>query len=600
MKKRGLSLLLVVVCVVSLLAGCGKTGNSGSTKAGKNSNDAGGHEPITINAPYRNIDAFIDLVHKKYPEINLKVVPYSGQNTTGWMKAMLRSGSQTDIYFSTVMYSDADNVKDKLLDMSGYEFTDNYVQARIREVTDNGAVYMLPLSYSCLGITYNKTLLEKNGWKLPASLKEMKALKTKAEKAGYNFCVDMLQYPGYGFQYMCNILDTGFLSSTDGLRWQSDYLEKKANISNTPEMLESMNLLQKWKDIGLLTSKHSSTSDEETRNFYAEGKTLFCVGNSSDISAETDSKDEYKLMPYLSEDGDKNVFIMSVNRYVGLNKELADSGNEQKLEDALHVMDVLSTEEGMWALNNQKGSALLPLKDTDVQSDSYYSEAVEELNDGHTAPFIYSGWENAIVPVGDTMLEYIRDKKNLQDVMDCIDENQANVGDASSYAFTTVTEDLNTEDCAKLIGIGFAKAAKADAALISKCEYHTGETDMDCDGVSGSLFKLPVTEQEIVTILPTGWQNNIETLTLTGARIKELAKTGYDKLGKGKTYPYEFVTKEGTELKDDQTYTVVVYGVTDAVKKEGKIKDTGILGLDAMKTYLKQFKSLSKKDIVWK
>lgn len=264
MKKRSLSLLLAVTCVVSLLAGCGKSGENGNTEAGKNSTGSGEHEAITINAPYRNIDAFVDLVHEKYPEINLEIVPYSGQNATGWMKAMLRSGSQTDIYFTSVIYSDADHVEDKLMDLSSYEFTDNYVQARIREVTDNGAVYMLPLSYSCLGVTYNKTLLEKNGWTLPTSLKEMEELKPQVEEAGYNFCMDLLQYPGYGFQYMCNILDTGFLSSTDGLRWQSDYLEGKANVSDTPEMLESMNLLQRWKEIGLLTAEQSSISDEDS------------------------------------------------------------------------------------------------------------------------------------------------------------------------------------------------------------------------------------------------------------------------------------------------------------------------------------------------
>lgn len=600
MKRRDLRILLTVICAMTLFAGCGKTGNSGTTEAGKKSTGLSGHKPVTINAPYRNIDAFIDLVHEKYPDINIEVVPYSGQNTTSWMRAMLRSGSLTDIYFSTIFYSEADNAKDRLLDLSGYEFTDNYVQARIREVTDDGAVYMLPLSYSCIGITYNKTLLEKNGWTLPADLKEMEALKAKVEKAGYNFCTDLLQYPGYGFQYLCNILDTGFLSSMDGLRWQSDYLAGKANISNSPKLLESMKLLQRWKDIGLLTTEQSDESDAETKRRFVEGNTLFCIGNSSDLSAEYGATDEFKLMPYLSEDGDKNVFIMNVNRYVGLNKNLTDFGNEQKLEDALHIMEVLSTEEGMWALSNQRESALLPLKDVAVKSDSYYSEAVQELNDGHTAPFIYSGWENAIVPVGDIMLDYIKDKAALSDVVACIDETQANVGDASAYAYTTVTEELNTEDCAKLVGIGLAKAAGADAALISECEYHTGEVDMDSEGVSGSLFALPVTDQEIVAILPTGWQNNIETLTLTGARIKELADTGYDRMGHGNTYPYAFVTKEGMELKDDQTYTVVVYGATAAVKEEGNSKDTGILGLEAMKTYLSQFESLSKKDIVWK
>lgn len=69
---------------------------------------------------------------------------------------------------------------------------------------------MLPLSYNALGITYNKTQLDKNGWTLPTNLGEMGELKTKVEEAGYTFCVDMLQFPGYGFQYLCNIADTDF------------------------------------------------------------------------------------------------------------------------------------------------------------------------------------------------------------------------------------------------------------------------------------------------------------------------------------------------------------------------------------------------------
>lgn len=595
-KRKILSFLLTVVCTMSLLSGCGNMNSSNG--ANKNNSD---HEPITINAPYQNMDAFIDKVHEKYPEINIEIVPYSGQNTTAWMKAMLSADDLTDIYFTSVYFSDADNVSDKLLDLSGYPFTNNYVQARLREVTtDDAAVYMLPLSYSCIGLTYNKTLLEKNGWTLPTSLKEMEELKPKVEAAGYNFCVDLIQYPGYGFQYMCNILDTGFLSTTDGLRWQSDFLSGKANVADTPAMLENMNLLQRWKDIGLLTSENANVSDTETREFLTEGNTLFCVGNTLDLSKEEDVSDEFKIMPYLSEDGDQNVFILSVNRYVGLNNHLADSGNEQKLEDAMHIMEVLSTEEGMWSLRDQKGSALLPLKDAEIEADSYYSDAIDELNDSRTAPFIYSGWENIIVPIGNVMLDYIAGNSKLQDIIECIDENQKNIGEGSATAYTISTEVLDTDDCSRLVGIALAQAADADAALISENEYHEGDPEMNWYGVSGSLFDIPVTEQEIVSILPTGWNNNIETVTLTGKRIKELAETGYDKEGDGNTYPYALVTKEGTELEDSKTYTVVICGATEEVETEGSIKDTGILGLDAMKDYLGQFKTLSKKDIVWK
>lgn len=591
-KKRFISCVLVLVCIVSMLSGC----NSGENKKSESKE----HEVITINAPTRNCDAFLDLVHEKYPEINIEIVPYSGNNTTQWMKTMLDSDNLTDIYFSSVYAPELKDVSGKMLDLSGYDFTDNYVQARLRDVTVNNSVYMIPLVYSCLGVTYNKTILEENGWTLPTSLKEMEELKPKVEEAGYTFCVNLLQFPGFGFQYLCNILDTDFLSSTEGLRWQSDYINGRANVSNTPKMLESMKILQRWKDLGLLTENGNLKNDAATRKEYIKGNTLFCVGNTSDLSKVDGAVGEYKLMPYLSEDGSKNVFITQVDRYVGISKRLADAGNEQKLEDALHIMEVLSTEEGMRTINNQTGSTLLPLKDSKIQADSFYSEVQDELNKGNTAPFIYNGWDNVIVPIGNSMIDFIMGNATLEDVIKCMDDNQKLVTNTEAESYTTVTETLDTKDCARMIGIAFAQAVNADVSLISTNEYHRGDKEMNKDGVNGSLFALPVTEQDIVTILPTGWRNNIETYTLSGARIKELASTGYDMLGDGNTYPYELITKEGTAIDDNKTYTVVICGATDSVRTEGEVKDSGVLGLDAAKTYFKQFKSMSKADIIWK
>lgn len=76
-----------------------------------------------------------------------------------------------------------------------------------------------------------------------------------------------------------------------------------------------------------------------------------------------DTTDKFGLMPYLSEDGSKNVFILNVNRFYGLNKKLEN--DPEKLEDALKVMKVLSTVEGTSALypDSTLKAGLLPFKD---------------------------------------------------------------------------------------------------------------------------------------------------------------------------------------------------------------------------------------------
>ena len=281
----------------------------------------------------------------------------------------------------------------------------------------------------------------------------------------------------------------------------------------------------------------------------AEGNTLFMLGSGKAFT-EDETEDSFGLMPYLSEDGTKNNFILNVSRYTGINKALEQ--NPQKLEDALHIMEVMSTVDGMNVLNGTQGNtALLPLKDYAVSPDGYYADVETQLNSGATAPFIYNGWENIVVPFGEKMLSFIMGKVGISDIAETFDQNQYLLSDNADVSFTTAAEKIDNDHCAKLVGIVFAKASGADMALISKNKWYNVEHDLlNSDGVSGTL---PVTEQEITSILPTGWRGNIQTLKLSGA-------------------------------KEEQG---------------GGLADMGVLGLDAMKEYLKNFDAISEKDIVW-
>ena len=46
------------------------------------------HEAVTFMAPYLEVEAFIEQVHKVYPEVNVEIVPYSGDNTTTCLQNM--------------------------------------------------------------------------------------------------------------------------------------------------------------------------------------------------------------------------------------------------------------------------------------------------------------------------------------------------------------------------------------------------------------------------------------------------------------------------------------------------------------------------------
>ncbi len=613
--KRVLSLLLALACTLSVFTACsGKTGSDaedGKTETGTATATAGAtagteHEALTMTAmvPFRNPTHLANLVHEKYPEINIEFIPYSGYNGTAYTQMQLEADDMPDIYFGSMYTPSVTDVSDRLIDLSAYPFTDNFTDQRLREVTDNGSIYMLPLYYSCLAITYNKTLLEEHGWTLPNSLEELEELAPKVEEAGCELAISQVQFPGYGFQYFFNILSAGYVNTTDGRKWQNSFLAGETNFEDNEDLMNEIKLLQRWRDVGMLDFSGDPDSDTNTRAKMAEGNTLFMLGTVAAFTEE-ETTDEFGYMPFLSEDGTENTYIANVTKFVGLNKHLEDEGSEQKLEDALHVMEVLCTVDGMRSLTvneNATHDILVPLKDYVIDEDSYYKPLEQALNEGYVAPYIYTGWEDIVVPVGEKMFSFMKGECDIEDVAKVFDDNQYLLDDNADRVFTTVTETLSVEDCVQLVGISFSKACGADAALVSTNKWYATDQDiaMDTRGVQCPLYAMPIRDEEITAMLPTGWTGTIQTVTLTGARINELLETGYDKFDDGiHLFPYTLVAPDGFTLEDDKTYTIVICGASSAVQEEGNIQDTGIVGLTVAEEYLSQFETLTPADIKW-
>ena len=85
-KIIGISVVTVLLC----LTGC------------TNKNATNEHEAVTILAPYLECDRLADLVHEKYPEVNLEILSYSGANTTQYLQNMLAADDLPDICTQTV------------------------------------------------------------------------------------------------------------------------------------------------------------------------------------------------------------------------------------------------------------------------------------------------------------------------------------------------------------------------------------------------------------------------------------------------------------------------------------------------------------------
>ncbi len=608
MKKKVITSLIAAGLVAAqVLTGCG--GNQSSTSASTDSkseeinrdessasadgasDEAVEHEPITIMDAQRDYSALIELVHEKYPEINIEIVPYRGRNMSAYCKQQLETGIMPDIY-STTQAWDGELQEDNLIDLSSYSVVEAYNKARLEDYAVDGGHYLLPFDFSITGMLVNASLFERNGIEIPTSFAQLRdetipALKEK----GIKVAECLLDLPGSAFNYFFNITSSVYMNTLAGKDWRDDFtdLDSDTYASGNEDIEACLEYFKQWIDCGMISYDDLSSDYSACLNNFLEGNTAFLVGAMKQFAQNDDgSGDQYKLVPYLSEDGTANTYITSPTRFYGLNKELEEPGNEQKLEDALHVLEVLSTNEGYIALNGEQSTNMCSINDFTVSENSPYAEAVEQVSVGYNMNLVYTGWDNFLVPVGESILSWIKGESTGEEVVSALDDTKKQLKEHGTTYYAEVTEELDTVQAAQLSGQMFLAATGADAALISYNVYSPDVPALmeNSYGANGHILPGMLSEEYITIFLPTGWYDTLQTLEKTGAEIKKMAEEGCDSRGTGYHYPYVFMTADGNPLEDDETYTVVVCGYNKPEKETLGLIDTGIVGLDAAKDYL--------------
>lgn len=574
--------VLAVILSAIMMCGCSVGNNEGS---GSNSDNDKKHEPLTI-LNSSDIEMLKAIVHEKYPEIQLEVIPYTGRNWSRFTCDQMITGDMPDIYNTTYPWINyPEEMKANLMDLSTYTFTDNYDPTLLSQQKLDGGIYLLPSRYAVYVCAYNKTLFEKHGWKVPESFEELKALAPKIEEAGVRLAVTNSFNAGQGFQYVCNLADTIDLTSIKGVQWQSDFLSGKADAREG--FGEAMDYMQEWLDFGFIEGSNT-LSGKTSFEIFSEGNTAFAVGGVDRWTQNEDGTgDVYAPMPYLSRDGSKNMYITMPSKNFGLSKKLTEKGNEQKLEDALHVMEVLSTIEGQNSFYNANTTYISSLREWEIDPNSPYASCLEDMRNGHTAPLLYTGWEAILARIGENVLDYLNGEYTKDEVLDNMDNLRDEWLSEGVLVFSEVDRKYDQNETAQLVGKIFGDAVGADCALVSlntavdDCSIQNG------DGISGYIMPLPLTDERIVSIIPTGWNGNIMTLTLTGKQIKEYAEKGFkiERNGKTAVFPYKLFVKGGKELSDETEYTVMVCGADQELSTDGNIRDSGINGLQAFKDF---------------
>lgn len=531
------------VALAVLLSGCGSENQT---------NDNGGNKSSALTwVTWGGYDSFWELLNKTYPDIEMDFIAYDGANYTGYSWAQMRGDDISDL-FSTSQILDKELAKERLLDLSGYGFMNCLSTSVLDQVSIDGGVYLLPVNNAIYGILYNKTLMEEKGWELPENFEELETLCDKIKADGLIPGIVGTQLTGNTFSAVFNLAKTDWLTAPEGRTWEREFLSGSASAAGTWE--STMEYVQKYIDIGMFTADPEDRSNVDLIEDYMAGRKAVFFTMAAPVGSRTLSNgDELGIMPYIGEDGKKNIYMYNPTSYIGISKRLAEPGNEEKLEKAIRVLTLLYSSEGQKAFASEAAPCVMSvLSSDDIPRDSMVYDAQQAMRNGRAFPMTYVGWENVLSDIGQGYKEWFHGQNGM-DGAKCIarmDELQSIfLNNRDSLYFCESSADFTIEETAQLIGKILGSMAGTDAAIVPYgTEYKDGLKLKN--GITGKLYSGKINAETANSIAP-GSDGEYAVMTMTGADAKALAAGGFDMVGDGEPFKYVLVTKGGKDLEDD-------------------------------------------------
>ena len=505
---------------------------------------------------WNGYDGFLALAGETYPEISLVRDYYAGANYTGYSWAQMRGDDIPDV-FITSQILDEELAKERLADLSGYDFLSGLSTSILDQVAIDGGIYLLPVSSAMYGIYYNKTLMEEHGWQVPSNFAQLEQLCAEIEAAGLIPGVAGTQLTGNTFSAVFNLAKTGWLTTPEGVRWERDFLAGDATAAGMWE--GTMEYVQRYIDIGMFHTDPEDRSNQEMLEDYLGGRKAVFFTMAALVSSPTlPNGDQLGLMPYIGEDGSKNIYMYSTSSYIGISRRLTQPGNEQKLENALKLLSLLYTPEGQAVFVTEDTPCLLSvLDDAAAGEDSLIYDAHQAMQEGRAFPMTYAHWENILSDIGQALKEWFRGENNM-DGPRCIarmDELQrSHLNNQDTVYFCQSTADFTMEETAQLVGKALGSAVGADAAMVPYTQTRPAGAGLSA-GITGKLYQGRINADVCHTISP-GPDGSYAILTMTGAQARQLAEEGFDPGGSGETFPYALVVRGGGQVEENRTYRV--------------------------------------------
>lgn len=592
--KKFISFLLAAAIVFSLAA-CGSVKEPDSAPSDKKKVSL---SVLCVNTDYSQ--NFVRTIQKHFSDVDLQVEYHGASNNpSGYIDRMVESGNAPGIVYSGAILRE-DLQKNYLLDLSAYDFAGRYSVSIINQRDVDGALYMLPGTYSVFSMLYNKSLFEEKGWTVPTTNDEFVALCRQIREES-----DIIPVAHTGFtvgtywRMLGALAQSGFLGTSEGAEWTKEFVKGEASFEEG--FGEAIRMMQGWKEAGVLDSSDitSVNSDVYAKLTNREAAMAYPVGGLASLSkAISDGEDEIGAFPFLGKDAESGLLTTSINFNFGLSKSLGDKGNEKKLAKALDIMAFLSSEEG------QKELAVLdtdvsPLgKKTPPAENTPYADVWELVESGDCLPYLLTDYYDVWVQCGSELKEAMMGDGSFDAIAADMDElhKKAMADQQSVLPLATVEEDMTHQQTVQIMA-DLLYETGSDVAIVSDGIFIDGIANTT--GVSGRLFAGDIySETSYIINIPGAFNKNLVRLTLTGRELFELLEGGRSVTDGNKTAVFDYywsgvdaqiengkivsaALKDGTPIEESKTYTAVMCAGDYDAEAYPNGEDTGIIVSDA-------------------
>ena len=198
----------------------------------------------------------------------------SSTNESGILQSLIQDKKLEDI--SDVFTGD---LKDKMIDGT--------LSAPTISPYGDGKIYAAPLSYSTMGLFYNKTLFKENNWEVPTTWDEFFALGEKAKAKG----IALFTYAAANDPSYNEIVVNPTIAVAGGEQALQDCLNYKKGAWKSDAVKKTFNIYQKIKDGGYLLNGTLAMTHTQSQQQFLQNKCLF-IPNGNWL--ETEMKDAPK------------------------------------------------------------------------------------------------------------------------------------------------------------------------------------------------------------------------------------------------------------------------------------------------------------------